>query len=90
MSCPAYQRHLRALQRFPDMKFGFIIFRCTYGSDDDWARFFEYLDANVRASLVEEEMGEALSRIDWSAQEDRDLDDTSVNVVREYVFCPVY
>lgn len=43
----------------------------------------------MRASLVEEEMDEALSRIDWSVQGDRDLDGASVDLVRDYVSCRV-
>ncbi|KAF3032580.1 hypothetical protein E8E11_002020 [Didymella keratinophila] len=64
------------------MKSGFIVFRCTYGSESDWSRFMMYLDATVRASLAEEEMGEALGRIDWSVQEHQDLEGASVDVVR--------
>lgn len=80
MACPAYENDLRQLRRYPDMKYGFIVYRCTTDSDTDWKQFMTYLDTTVRASTVESGMGEMLDRIDWCVQEKRGLNSANLNM----------
>lgn len=54
-----------ALQRNADLEWGFVIYRCTYDNDEDWARFVD-LNTRVRLNLKEENARELLNRIDWA------------------------
>ncbi|KAJ4989480.1 hypothetical protein SVAN01_05015 [Stagonosporopsis vannaccii] len=72
------------LQRNADLKWGFVIYRCTYDNDEDWARFMEHLNTRVRLNLEEDNAGELFERIDWAVQEDRDsLDGAGPSRVRK-------
>ena len=71
------------LERNPSLKWGFVIYRCTYESDLDWARFMDLLNTRVRLNLEEEGGLDLLDRLDWSVQDDRDvLDNASPGQVR--------
>jgi hypothetical protein len=76
--------HLRnILKRNPDLRWGFVIYRCTYESDSDWAHFMDLLNTRVRLNLEEEGGLDLLDRLDWCVQDDRDvLDDASTSQVR--------
>lgn len=41
------------LEKNPGLKWGFVIYRCTYESDTDWARFMDLLNTRVRLNLEE-------------------------------------
>ena len=71
------------LERFPDAKFGFVVYRCTYGDDESWQRFMQYLTAQTRARLETEDVSDLFDRLDWSVQEDQSLDGASMEEVRE-------
>ena len=76
------------LQREPCLKWGFVIYQCTYGDDDAWDRFMHYLNTRVRLTLEEENNDTdhgLFSRIDWNVQEDSSLDNATSEEVREYV-----
>jgi hypothetical protein len=32
----------------PDEKLGFVVYRCTYQSDEDWKKFMECLAAHTK------------------------------------------
>lgn len=82
----AANRRIRArLSHDPEMKLGFIVYRCTYASDDDWNRFMGYLDTTVRATLVKAELEDVLDRLDWNVQEDINLEEASFEEVRRFV-----
>ena len=74
------------LQRNPDLKWGFVIYRCTYDDDEKWARFMDHVNTRVRLNLEEEDegAGNLAERIDWDVQEDREaLADAGPSRVRE-------
>lgn len=74
----------QALQRTPNLKWGFVIYRCTYDDDDQWKRFMDHLNTRVRLQLGEEDAAELFERIDWDVQEDREaLDGVSSGEVRK-------
>ena len=85
MSNAANRRIHARLSGDPEMKLGFIVYRCTYASDDDWNRFMEYLDSTVRATLVRAELEDVLDRLDWNVQEDTNLEEASFDDVRRLV-----
>ena len=67
-----------------DLRWGFVIYRCTYDDDDEWARFMEFLDTRVRLNLQDEDGEDLYERIDWAVQEDREsLDGARSDAVRE-------
>jgi hypothetical protein len=74
----------KVLQRNPDLKWGFVIYRCTYDDDQKWARFMDYLNTRVRLNLEEDSAGYLAKRIDWAVQEDREaLEGAGSSRVRE-------
>jgi hypothetical protein len=89
MSCGAYQRLRIRLLSNPDSKLGFLVYRCTYASDEDWSRFMEFLDKTVRQSLVNAELEDVLDRLDWNVQDDVSLEEANVTIcvdtVRRFV-----
>jgi hypothetical protein len=85
MSCLAYERIRVRLAWNPDSKLGFIVYRCTYTSDDDWRRFMEFLDKTVHQSLVGAELEDVLDRLEWNVQEDVSLEEASFDTVRRFV-----
>ncbi|KAJ4354549.1 uncharacterized protein N0V89_006286 [Didymosphaeria variabile] len=62
----------RLLEQDPNAKWGFIVYRCTYERDDQWARFLQYLNTRTRLRLEEQGNGDLFERIDWQVQEDRE------------------
>ena len=61
------------LKRSPGLEWGFVIYRCTYESYSDWARFMDLLNTRVRLNLEEESSLDLLDRLDWCVQDDRDV-----------------
>ncbi|OSS43557.1 hypothetical protein B5807_11748 [Epicoccum nigrum] len=59
------------LQRNPGLRWGFVIYRCTYDDDEKWVRFMNHLNTRVRLNLDEDGSGFLFDRIDWAVQEDR-------------------
>ena len=75
--------HIRQdLERNPALKWGFIVYRCTYGDDDAWAKFMEYLNTRVRLNLIEDDCEDLWDRLDWCVQEDPALDNATSEDVR--------
>jgi hypothetical protein len=54
-------------------KWGYVIFRCTYGDDASWERFMTYLQAKARIGLESEGAEDMYEQIDWTVQEDMSL-----------------
>ena len=67
----------------PHGKWGFVIYRCTYGDDARWARFMDILNARVRQSLEFEGALDLMNSLDWTVQEDPTLQDASKDEVRK-------
>lgn len=57
------------LQAVPGSKWGFVIYRCTYASDEKWNRFMEYLNTLVRVDLERNGISDCFDRLDWCVQE---------------------
>ena len=71
------------LQRNPALRWGFVIYCCTYDDEEKWVRFMNHLNTRVRLNLVEDGSGYLFDRIDWAVQEDRlTLDDAGPSRVR--------
>lgn len=64
---------------------GFVVYRCTYSSDEDWVRFMDILRQENRKALSYEEGGlEMWESLDMTVFEDRStLDGASKGFVRE-------
>lgn len=54
------------LKRNPHLKWGFVIYRCTYDSDNEWSRFMNHLNTRVRLNLEEDGAAELFDRLDWT------------------------
>lgn len=71
------------LKRSPGLKWGFVIYRCTYKSDSHWARFMDLLNTRMRLNLEGESSLDLYDRLDWCVQDDRDvLDGAGTGQVR--------
>ena len=80
------KRIREVLERNADLRWGFVIYRCTYDDDEKWARFMDFLNTRVRLNLQDEDGENLFERIDWAVQEDREsLDGAGPVAVREYV-----
>lgn len=77
-----YTRLRDKLLRYPDAKFGFIVYRCTYDNEPDWAKFMKFLDAHVQWKLEKYGIGDLYSRLDWTVQEDPELEGASEEEIR--------
>lgn len=71
-------------------KWGFVVYRCTYGDDDAWARFMDQLNRCTTYDLVElYDKADLANRLDWNVQQDPALEGASKDEVcrrfREWV-----
>lgn len=85
----ALNRIRKKLQKNPDAKFGFVVYRCTPHTDVDdakWVRFMDYLNAQARAKLEEAGAGDLIERLDWNVQDDGELVGKGEGFVRRLVF----
>ena len=65
-------------------KWGFIIYRCTYGDDGAWDRFMHRLNAHKDDALIDKYDDKYLAHhLDWNAQQDPSLDRATKDQVRE-------
>ncbi|KAF4550403.1 Hypothetical protein D9617_17g046710 [Elsinoe fawcettii] len=70
---------------------GFIIYRCAYKSDEEWSRFLQVLNDNVRESLEaeDEEFLDLMDSLDWDVQNDPELENASKGEVRRSAYALV-
>ncbi|KAF9734471.1 hypothetical protein PMIN01_07374 [Paraphaeosphaeria minitans] len=62
------------LQSNPNLKFGFVIYRCcAYDDQEKWDRFMKKLRRRTRLNLRDENAEHLYDRIDWCVQEDVEL-----------------
>lgn len=65
-------------------KWGYLIYRCDYGSNDDWAKFLTILHWNVKHSLDLYGGADLLPSLDMTVHDDRAaLEGATINQVRE-------
>ncbi|KFY18409.1 hypothetical protein V491_04783 [Pseudogymnoascus sp. VKM F-3775] len=75
----------RQLQEYGHQTWGFIIYRCTYGSDDDWNKFMELLQYRIRNSLEFYDTVDMMDSFSLTVVEDQStFDDASTSSVREH------
>jgi len=75
----------RYLQEDGHRTWGFVIYRCTYESDDDWDRFMELLRDAIRRTLEILNGLDMMDSLSITVFEDRSiLDDASTSFVREH------
>jgi hypothetical protein len=67
----------------PDHKFGFVIFRTTYGDEYSWDRFMIYLNAQARARMIEDGYADQIPNLDWNVQSSPDLEFASFEEIRK-------
>ncbi|KAH6616356.1 hypothetical protein C7974DRAFT_416501 [Boeremia exigua] len=72
--------HLRAN---PALKWGFVVYRCTYGDDPSWTRFLRRLDTQTRANLRAHDAEDLYPRVDWAVQQDPAWDGASAAVIKK-------
>lgn len=70
------------LAKYPDNKLGFVIYRLTYKDDSEWTRFMDWLNKCVREGLEEEDEGDIFEYVDWTVQEDPQLEGATMSQVR--------
>ncbi|KAF2182070.1 hypothetical protein K469DRAFT_713149 [Zopfia rhizophila CBS 207.26] len=75
----------RVLEENLGSKWGWVVYRITYGDDAEWERFMNHLNTRVRLELEAEGNGDLFSRIDWAVQDDLKLEDASIRKVREHL-----
>ena len=81
----AINRIRKKLQKNPEAKFGFIVFRTTSHTDADnakWNRFMDYLNAQARYKLKDHDAEDLIERLDWNVQEDAELEGKDEEYVR--------
>src|SRR5436305_4047404 len=75
----------RYLQEDGHRTWGFVIYRCTYDSDDDWNKFMEHLRHHIRQALEVYNGLDMMDSLSLTVIEDRSiLDDASTSFVREH------
>ncbi|OBT50175.1 hypothetical protein VE04_10171 [Pseudogymnoascus sp. 24MN13] len=73
------------LQEDRHQTWGFVIYRCTYDSDDDWNKFMELLRRRFRAALECYNRLDMMDSLSLTIIEDRStFDDASTSFVREH------
>lgn len=70
------------LEDIPNSSWGFVVYRCTYSSDEEWEKYMAVLNAHVRAQLELEELSDCFDRINWNVQEDPRYDGMNDHEVR--------
>ncbi|KAF2678798.1 hypothetical protein K458DRAFT_435478 [Lentithecium fluviatile CBS 122367] len=70
------------LEANPFLKWGFVVYRCTYASDTAWKNFMEHLNKRVMLTLQRDGNEDLFERLDWCVQEDPTLEDVSEREVR--------
>lgn len=67
----------------PDTKWGFVVYRCTYGDDIVWERFMDRLNIQVRQNIEAEGASNMVPRIDWDVQKNRVFENFSTSLIKK-------
>jgi hypothetical protein len=75
---------VRDLNTFYDLKkWGWVIYRCTYGDDNAWSRFIDRLNRHKDAVLRDDyQTPDLIGSYAWNVQEDPALDGATKDEVR--------
>ena len=74
------------LRTSPDTRWGFVIYRCTYGNDERWKACMQILNGHTFKSLDFEHADDLKASLDWSVQEDPSRDGAGKDDVRRYAY----
>ncbi|KAK4505308.1 hypothetical protein PRZ48_003271 [Zasmidium cellare] len=79
------ERISRSLNRHHDGKFGFVVWRCSYANDADWARFMERLTKHVHTQIDADPLGHKIKdHFAWDIMDNKeDLDGATKEQVRK-------
>ncbi len=66
-------------------KWGFVVYRCTYGDDDAWDRFKNVITERSRQQILDSDAPEILKTLTWTCSEDRQaFDNASTATLRRH------
>jgi hypothetical protein len=71
------------LRANPEKKWGFVIFRCTYGDDAAWERMISRLNTQAKSSLELENASDLFPHIDWEVQENPAWDEVGPAFIKQ-------
>jgi hypothetical protein len=73
------------LAQLPEIeKWGWVIYRCTYGDDTMWAKFRDRVEAQSHENIAQSDAPEIAERLEWTWVEDASaLDGASTTALRE-------
>jgi len=82
------QAALEDVQEAPEAeikrKYGFVVYRCTYGDDAKWQSFMSYLTTQARIRLQKYGNSELFDLLDWNVQDNAsELNKANTSQVRE-------
>lgn len=83
MSSPHFEDVKEHLRTSPDKKWGFIVYRCTYGDDEAWERMMSRLKTQSQLNLKNHDAEDLYHRIDWAVQENPLWDGAKAAFVKE-------
>lgn len=70
------------LRANPETKWGFVVYRCTYGDNAAWEHMMNRLNIQARASLESEDAADLFPRIDWAVQENPEWDEAGPEFIK--------
>ncbi|KAF2224010.1 hypothetical protein BDZ85DRAFT_280629 [Elsinoe ampelina] len=73
---------LSLLEEWADSTWGFVIYRCTYSSDEKWAHFMELLYVHSKEWLEGEDLGQIVDSLEWTVRENRMFESASKHELR--------
>jgi len=65
-------------------KWGWIIYRCTYGDDGTWKRFMKILKRNTTDEICDSKAPEILDTLDWKVFEGPEFANADKHMVRQH------
>jgi hypothetical protein len=80
---PQFDEVQSDLRANPDKKWGFVIFRCTYGDYAAWVRMMSRLNTQARDSLELQGASDLFPRIDWAVQENPAWDEVGPKFIKQ-------
>ncbi|KAG8625193.1 hypothetical protein KVT40_006944 [Elsinoe batatas] len=73
---------VRALSE-TDGKWGFVVYRCTYGDNERWQAFMQRLNAYALEALKDSNAEDLMDTLDWDVQEDTSYDEAQTSYIRQ-------
>lgn len=83
MPSPHFDQVKEHLRTHPDEKWGFTVYRCTYGDNEAWERMMSRLRLQAQLNLEARGEEDLYPRIDWAVQENPTWDGEKPAFVKE-------